>query len=298
MTINGIDVAKHQGAINWTDVAKSGVTFAIIKCSEGVGYVDPRFKQNWNGARSAGLIVGAYHFARVSKSQAQTIDQDAAEEARWFAQSVGPLTAGCLPLALDIEWDKRADGIKPAEIVRWCEVFCKTIEQLTGRVPLIYTGYNFWQWKLAKTLTLSRCTLWQVLYSTKTKISKPIPEWPAKFWQHSHTMKIAGIVGDVDGNRFLGSLDELRKLAGYDTESSAAITRVDPVVSPDDTTRRIEPQPITASEVAAALAADAPVLALEPSPPQPPQLGLIGRIISFFVEKFAGVPRRSKDSNA
>ena len=296
--IRGIDVAKWQGAINWREVAKSGVQFAIIKCSEGVGYTDPRFKQNWKEARAVGLFVGAYHFARVSRSS--TIDADAEAEATYFAKTVGPLTEGCLPLALDIEWDKRADGIKPAEIVRWCEVFCVTVEKLTGRAPMIYTGYNFWQWKLAKTKTLARYLLWQVLYSTKTKISKPIPGWPTQIWQHSHTMKIPGIVGDVDGNRWLGTLDELRKLAGYDVEPSAAVPRVDPVVNPDDTTRRIEPASI--APVPSVVVRMPPVAPDSPTAiaiaESTPKLGVLDAIISFFIEKFAGVPRRSKDSAA
>lgn len=300
--IRGIDVAKWQGSINWREVAKSGVQFAIIKCSEGTGYTDPRFKQNWKDARAAGLFVGAYHFARVSRST--TIDADAEAEATYFAKTVGPLTEGCLPLALDIEWDKRANGIKPAEIVRWCEVFCVTITKLTGRAPMIYTGFNFWQWKLAKTKVLSRYLLWQVLYSTQSKIKNPIPGWPAKIWQHSHTMKIPGIVGDVDGNRWLGTLDELRRLAGYG-DPHAAETVVEPIVkpevSPDDTTRRIEPESI--APVPSVVVRMPPV---EPDPPtaiaiaiaDTPKLGVLGTIIAFIIEKFAGVPRRSKDSAA
>jgi GH25 family lysozyme M1 (1,4-beta-N-acetylmuramidase) len=63
-TVAGIDVSHYQGAIDWPMVRRAGIGFAIIKATEGEHDVDPMFVHNLVGAHGAGLIVGAYHFAR------------------------------------------------------------------------------------------------------------------------------------------------------------------------------------------------------------------------------------------
>lgn len=61
----GIDVSRYQGSINWSRVAAAGKQFVIVRVgssnSNGV-YVDPYFLQNVNGAKAAGLRVGAYYY--------------------------------------------------------------------------------------------------------------------------------------------------------------------------------------------------------------------------------------------
>ena len=58
----GIDVSNHQEEINWKRVAGSGVTYAYLKATEGVGFTDAHFALNWEGARKHGITVGAYHY--------------------------------------------------------------------------------------------------------------------------------------------------------------------------------------------------------------------------------------------
>lgn len=62
---NGIDVSRYQGNINWGRVAAAGKQFAIVRVGSGNSgglYVDPYFLQNVNGAKAAGLRVGAYYY--------------------------------------------------------------------------------------------------------------------------------------------------------------------------------------------------------------------------------------------
>src|SRR5689334_19896361 len=58
----GIDVASHQGAIDWEAVAGDHMAFAYIKATEGGDFTDDRFAENWDAAGAAGLDRGAYHF--------------------------------------------------------------------------------------------------------------------------------------------------------------------------------------------------------------------------------------------
>src|ERR1022692_1892730 len=62
----GTDVSGYQPSINWTTVKNAGVAFAWSKATEGTGYVNPYFTSQEAGAKSVGIYIGAYHFARPS----------------------------------------------------------------------------------------------------------------------------------------------------------------------------------------------------------------------------------------
>lgn len=65
--IKGIDVSHWQGTINWDEVAKAGVKFVFIKATEGTSYSKlSYFKENAPQALTAGLKVGAYHYAKFA----------------------------------------------------------------------------------------------------------------------------------------------------------------------------------------------------------------------------------------
>src|SRR3954447_22051737 len=57
--IQGIDVSKYQGKIDWASVRSAGTHFAFIKATEGGTHVDERFVENWDGAKQAGVARGA-----------------------------------------------------------------------------------------------------------------------------------------------------------------------------------------------------------------------------------------------
>lgn len=222
----GLDVAKHQSDVNWSAVRNAGYDFTYIKASEGRGYTDPKFKRNWLAAREVGLLVGAFHYARVSRSP--TIEADAKIEAKWFSDLVAAQPGAdslMLPPMLDIEWDKDADKvIKGQEVIEWCVIFTKTVAELLGRTPGIYTGSNFWKWRLLRTTRLSALPLWQVHY-TSEKSPRKIPGWPWTFWQWSHTMPLPGSgKTKVDADRYNGTLEQLRELATPRRTSEPIVT--------------------------------------------------------------------------
>ena len=61
MPIQGIDVSYFQGNVDWTKVEAAGIRFAYIKVTEGGDRFDPNFRDNWAGAKQAGIARGAYH---------------------------------------------------------------------------------------------------------------------------------------------------------------------------------------------------------------------------------------------
>ena len=58
MPIQGMDVARYQGRIDYSRVYASGVHFVYMKSTEGDDYVDPNFQDNWRAARAAGMAHG------------------------------------------------------------------------------------------------------------------------------------------------------------------------------------------------------------------------------------------------
>ena len=75
---------------------------------------------------------------------------------------------------------------------------------------------TFWNDNVATWADFSDSPLWVAHYT-----SKPAPNVPTgfpdfSFWQYSETGDMSGIVGNkVDQDRFKGSMEELRILAGY-----------------------------------------------------------------------------------
>ena len=64
---HGDDVSSHQGNVNWAATKAAGAQFVVLKATEGTYYTNPYFAQQYNGAYSAGLIRGAYHFAHPER---------------------------------------------------------------------------------------------------------------------------------------------------------------------------------------------------------------------------------------
>ena len=53
----------NGAGINWGKVARSGISFAAVKATEGTYYRNPYALSDIKAARAAGLSVGAYVFA-------------------------------------------------------------------------------------------------------------------------------------------------------------------------------------------------------------------------------------------
>jgi lysozyme len=242
--ITGIDVSDYQPRVDWTQVARAGHTFAYIKSTEGNGWEAKHFRKHQDGARAAGLLTGAYHFARWDGGLSD-VGADARDEAKRFRDFVGELGPGDLPPVLDMEWitGKRLDA---KGMARWALAFLEQCEVSfdreddTGRWPMIYTGPSFWRYCLLPGGELARALtsfpLWIVDYNSKDepKPMKDAPEWAAvhgkgwTFWQWTGHGRCPGVtkpdgsLADCDLNRFNGTLAQLRSLAGLDSLGSQA----------------------------------------------------------------------------
>jgi lysozyme len=214
--LQGIDVSAAQGVINWDAVVNSGlVNFVFCKATEGLGYVDPRFKFNWDAAKGHGYVRGAYHFARLS--------QDPVDEAKFFVNTVGLLDPADM-LVLDIE----TASVSGVQFTDWTLAWLETVEKQSGTTPIVYTGGPFFNSHggipdQATMQRIARFPLWLAAYVTNPSNYVPI-EWKTlgwKFWQKSgdiaaagdSVLHVPGIVGNVDKDEFNGTLDDLKAFA-------------------------------------------------------------------------------------
>ena len=108
----GIDVSKHQGTVNWTSVANSGVDFAIIRIGYGSSNsasitIDSQFYTNLNGALNAGLDVGLYLYSYAINAASAT--SEANQVVSIIKNYPGKIT---YPIFMDIEDSVQASAGK------------------------------------------------------------------------------------------------------------------------------------------------------------------------------------------
>ena len=137
--LEGIDVSHWQGTIDWAKVRAAGKKFAYIKASEHTTFVDDTYLTNCSRAKSAGLKVGAYHFARPNIGTT-----DAYAEADHFI-GTADWTSGELRPVLDLE---DTGGLTSSALQTWVKAFVQRIYDRTGVRAVIYVSPAFWSNKM------------------------------------------------------------------------------------------------------------------------------------------------------
>jgi GH25 family lysozyme M1 (1,4-beta-N-acetylmuramidase) len=199
--LEGIDVSHWQGTINWSSVAAAGKKFAVMKATEAQVYADSQYPTWHSAARSAGIRVGAYHFASPS-----TTTNDAVLEADWFVSNA-KLLPGDLNPALDLE---TSGGLGTTALQTWVGNWLKEVYAKTGIRPMIYTSPSFWRNYMGDTSSFADAG-YTVLWVAHWFVSSPtVPgsNWGGHgwtFWQYSDCGSVAGIGGCVDLDRYNGT---------------------------------------------------------------------------------------------
>ena len=225
--VPGLDVSHHQndaisgGIINWTSVYGAGYRFVFVKASEGDDIpplrIDPYFETNMIGARNAGLLAGAYHFAYPDLKEADA-------EARHFLNVAGDyITEGYLRPALDVERGGGRTEQEKEELSNWIETWMTTVEAATGVKPLLYVTSNYANNCLKS--WVNKYDVWIAQWRLSTGCTTAIPpdtgiwngEWA--FWQYwaptqpgingcGHNY-VPGVGNDVDLDVFNGNISDL-----------------------------------------------------------------------------------------
>lgn len=101
--VRGVDVStwQHPGnaPIDWEKVRAAGISFALVKATQGDTYINPWLKRDVDDANFAGLLVGAYHFYEEGP--------DAVSQAEHF---VGSLIGLTLDMGVWLDWEIAHSG--------------------------------------------------------------------------------------------------------------------------------------------------------------------------------------------
>jgi len=202
----GLDVSNWNGAINWTKVANAGYRFAFGKATEGTGYTDTTYTTNRNGSEAAGLVFGAYHFARPSGTSLAAATMSAITQANHFLAIASP-QPGELPPVLDLE---KTGNLPKQRLLAWTLAWLGQIDARTGVEPFVYTSPLFWKGNLGDS-TAAAATgtgLWIAHWTASSQPQVPAQNWDGdgwKFWQWTNCVSVPGIKHCSDGDRMNGT---------------------------------------------------------------------------------------------
>jgi GH25 family lysozyme M1 (1,4-beta-N-acetylmuramidase) len=213
--IHGIDVSSYQPHVEWKVVAAAGADFAIVKLTEGNGYLNPLAATQIAGARDAGMFVMGYHFARPNGPNWAA--DAVAEAAHLLAMSDGMF---CF---LDVE---RNEPLTSAEIPLWRAWAYSFRQRCAGQgQPIGWYSYTPFTAAIALEASWEATLLWLARYPLPWRRQGDYEKWPdaplpwarVDIWQDGGDANGAtwpGVTGACDVNRFAGSRAELEELIG------------------------------------------------------------------------------------
>ena len=190
----GIDVSTWQGYIDWEQVRDSGIEYAIIRIGyrgteQGTMAEDDMAQTNYQGAKAAGLKVGAYFFS-------QAITPEEARDEAIYAMRIIQDWELDLPLVYDWEYvsEEARTANVDARLLTDCTIaFCQEVER-GGYDSMIYFNPT----QAHKQMFLEELTgyrFWLAMYDT-------VMNYPHKvdMWQYTNRGYVPGINGNVDIN--------------------------------------------------------------------------------------------------
>ena len=192
-----IDVSSHQGDINWAQVKKAGIGYAMIRVGYrgyGSGKIvdDVKFMTNFRNARLNGIHVGVYFFSQAIN------EREAIQEANYVINKIKKYRI-TMPVAFDGEHvpdsTARTNKAKLNNKAR-TDIAIAFLERIkkAGYMPMIYDNHAH----LTGGFQLSRLNSYYVWYARYA--DTPKYKYGYEMWQYSKSGKVPGIKTRVDLN--------------------------------------------------------------------------------------------------
>lgn len=227
--MNGIDISAYQHV----EVAcNADAEFVVVKATGGLGYENPRWKQQADCAISTGKELGFYHFA------GDGTPGSAVSEADHFVNTVSDYI-GVAVLALD--WE---DSRHPAwNDGNWIRQFVTRVHDRTKVWPMIYTYAS--AVRQIPSDVRAKCALWVAEYGSTTVTGYQTSPWNlGKYGEAMRQYTSSGCVKGyctglpftLDLNKFRGDRAAWRK---YANPTGSVTTKPVPAPAP-------KPQPTPA----------------------------------------------------
>ncbi|MDN3588196.1 GH25 family lysozyme [Pedobacter aquatilis] len=217
----GIDISNKETIYDQTKVRQYGISFMMIKATEGQNMVDSGFNTNWTILRNKKFIAGAYHYFSTKTDPILQADN--------FIRRV-VISAGDLPPVLNLFALENTSIDEPT--LANINTYLDRVNINYGMKPIIYASKNVAA-QLFKA-DPSRYYLWLGQPNgTATRPAFPQPWLNWKFWQFSTREKFDGILSEskdksaktVDANQFNGTLADLKAMTFKPNAGTAALRR-------------------------------------------------------------------------
>lgn len=185
---DGIDVSRHQGTIEWDKVSGKlpSNAFVYIKCTEGASYTDPMWRKNAVEAKKAGLLVGGYHFFRMTSSAHDQFEN--------FKKALSIISIDLIPM-VDVE---TSDKHSKKELQDSLQVLLNLLEKEYKTAPMIYGTQRSYNTYCAPRFNH------HPLYIGRYGKNAPVVNGPSHYtvWQYTEEGELNGIKKKVDLCRF------------------------------------------------------------------------------------------------
>lgn len=215
MALNGIDIASYQAGL---DFSKVPCDFAIIKATQGTGYTNPDCVRAVEQAMSLGKGVGVYHYISGGNAVA---------EADFFINSILNWI-GKVMICLDWELDQNSAWGDES----YLEQVINQVIARTGVPPMIYAPASRYN-QVAEVAKRHNCGLWIAQYADMNPTGYQNTPWNEGAYtcairQYSGSGRLNGWNGDLDLDKFYGSLDDFRKYYGSSSSAPSKPSTSDP----------------------------------------------------------------------
>lgn len=193
-----VDEASWQDGIDNTTLDCDAV---IIKATQGTGYINPICDSLYQAAKSAGKLLGVYHYASGGNATA---------EADFFLDNIQGYIGEAM-LVLDWESGENAQWGNP----NWCKEFCDRVHACTGINPVVYVQNS----AVDQVANLTNNGLWIAQYADNNPMGWVDSPWNTItvnhiMHQYTSTGRIYGWSGNLDLSLFYGDTNAWLAYAG------------------------------------------------------------------------------------
>lgn len=197
----GIDVSSWQKNIDWNKVKKAGIQFAMLRSSFGWGkdQHDKYFEQNYKGAKSVGIPVGAYHYSYATTPESAIKEAD-------FCYSVIKGKQFEYPIVYDME-ESSVSALGKQKVSEIAKAFCERMESY-GYYVCIYAN-KYWLNTYFTDEIFAKYDIWLAEWGDKPTFNKSYG-----IWQKSSNGLVSGITGRVDLNESYRDYTKIMKNNG------------------------------------------------------------------------------------
>lgn len=190
-TLDGIDVSKWQGTIDFKAVKNAGYHFVMIRIYNGYA-IDPNFETYYRDAVAAGLGVGVYYYSYATSVESAQADANTV---------LGILNGRPLnyPIVIDMEDNTQLAGLTNQNRTDIAWAFCNTITA-NGYQAGLYAN-TYWLEHYFENSQLENMNLWIARWTQSPSIWHGYTGKGNIFmWQYTSDGSVPGISGRVDLN--------------------------------------------------------------------------------------------------